>query len=111
MSLVLSKEVPAAKGSSFFEALVLVKTNSRARRILQALSKTRRMYTAQLLRGALGRINNYDHDLLKRLEAHGLIRRYEGHLYEDERGPRVVWNELTPLGRRVLELLETMDGE
>ncbi len=69
------------------------------------------MYTVQVLTAALGRVNNHDHHVLVHLEALGLIRRYEGHLWEDEgkRGPRVVWNELTPFGMRVLEILRSME--
>ena len=100
---------------SFLEAVFYVRANTRAYRILKALAtaRRRRMYTVELLMVALGRVNNHDHQLLKRLESFGLIRRYPGHLYEDEgeRGPRVVWNELTPLGRRVLEIVENMLGK
>ena len=57
---------------------------------------------------AIGTVNDRNHWLLRRLEALGLIRRYSGR--NDQNIP-VVWNELTPLGRRVLELVEAVERE
>jgi len=109
--LVMASSSPVVHSPSteLLEAALFVARNSRARRILEALSKSKRMFTVQLLKEALGRVNNHDHNLLRELEGLGLIRRYPGKLHGDE-GPHVVWNEITSFGRHVLEIVKSMES-
>ena len=88
------------------EAVFFVRGSRRARRILEVLARSGRLPTVPLLDLAVGRVGRDDHLLLKQMAAMGLIRRYKG----ENDGHWVVWNELTPLGRRVLEIVESMEG-
>jgi len=87
----------------------MVFSNSRFRRVLRALAEHPRgkMETKPLLYLALGRVSKKDHWVLRELASLGLIRRYPGH---NDDGRFVVWNEVTELGRRVLEIVEEMEG-
>ena len=87
------------------QAVLFVKNSSRARRVLEYLALRGRAATKPLLRTVLGRESKKNHALLNELMALGLIKRYSGH---NEDGHFVVWNEITPLGRLVLEIIESM---
>lgn len=111
MALVSSTTVPANKpgieelDGELIQAVLFVRNSSRARRVLEYLALRGREATKPLLRAVLGRVGRKDHALLNELMALGLIKRYSGH---NEDGHFVVWNEITPLGRLVLELVEGM---
>ncbi len=87
-------------------AILFVKNSSRARRVLEYLALRGREATKPLLRAVLGREGKKNHALLNELMALGLIRRYSGH---NDDGHYVVWNEITELGRKVLEIVEGME--
>lgn len=89
------------------EAVFFVRGSRRARRVLEVLSERGRLPTVSLLRLTVGRVGRDDHLLLKQMEFLGLIRRYRG---ENEDGHWVVWNEITVLGKRVLEIVKSMEG-
>jgi len=88
------------------EAVVFVSSSRRARRVLGLLLRLGRMSTTDLMYAAFGRVSRDDHRMLRVLESLGLIRRYRG----VDKGHWVVWNEITELGRRVLEIVESMEG-
>ena len=90
------------------QAVVFVRNSSRARRVLEYLARRGREATKPLLVATLGRVGRKDHALLNELMALGLIKRYSGH---NEDGHFVVWNEITPRGRLVLELVEAVERE
>ena len=87
------------------EAIVFVRERSMARRVLRYLAMFGRAPTKPLLSALFGKPSKKAHALLNELAALGLIRRYPGHNRDDR---FVVWNEITPLGRRVLEIVEEM---
>ena len=84
--------------------MLFVLRSRMTRRVLVILPR-HRMRTKPLPEAAFGAPSNTGLDMLRRREALGLIRRYSGH---NEDGHFVVWNEITPLGRRVLGLVEGM---
>ncbi len=90
------------------EALFLVRSSRRARRILEVLASRGRRPTVHLLVEAVGRVSEDDHNTLWRLAMLGLVKRYKG---EDGNGHWVVWNEITSFGRRVPELVEAVERE
>ena len=79
-----------------------------AREILFSLYTHRRMYTRQVLGYAPARKR---YDVLVRLAGYGLVRRYEGELCRGRVCLKVVWNELTPDGVRVVKALRSMMGD
>ena len=90
------------------EAVFFVKSSRRARLVLERLARFGRRNTVDTLQLGVGRVSKDDYWVLRRLEALRLIKRYRG---VDENGHWVVWNEITPLGRRVLEVIKSMDAE
>lgn len=89
-------------------AAALVAQSRRAREVLRELLVFGKRPTKHLLKAALGRVSRDDYDLLVQLAALGLVKRYPGH---DENNHYVVWNEITPLGKKVLEVLGELPGE
>jgi len=87
------------------EAAAFVKTNSTALRLLQELAANRKPMSTRDLLAAVG-ISRYSHNVLLRLEALGLVKRFEGEKCEGNVCFKVVYNVITSLGRQVLALLE-----
>jgi len=108
LAVVVSGSVPVADGlpGDGLDAVLFVLRSRVARRVLEILRRGR-VATKPLLRLVNGAPSNTGYDVLRRLEALGLIRRYSG---RNDANIPVVWNELTPLGRRVLEVVEAMEG-
>ena len=113
MAVASPAPVPVERGAPVgqlpgdgLDAVLFVLRSRMARRVLVLLSR-RRMATKPLLRIAFGTPSNTGHEMLRRLETLGLIRRYPG---RNDANIPVVWNELTPLGRRVLEIVEEMES-
>ena len=104
----MSRVVPVDGVGEELRLASIVFGNSRFRRVLRALAEHPRgkMETKPLLYLALGRVSKKDHWVLRELASLELIRRYPGH---NDDGRFVVWNEITPLGRRVLEIVEEID--
>ena len=107
MALVLDRRVVStAQAGDVLDAVVLVSRSRVARRVLQVLGRHGRLATKPLLRLVNGAPSNTGYDVLRRLVELGLVKRYSG---RNDANIPVVWNEITPLGRRVLEIVESME--
>ena len=92
-------------GDSMSPSFDFVLRSRLAREFLVRLYVAGRMYTRQLLGHVPAKKS---HAVIVELEAHGLIRRYEGDLCRGKVCFKVVWNELTPKGLQVLKKLSEL---